>query len=391
MSGDDEDFRAELRGFIAENLPPDMAARTLRGYHPHKPDVVYWTRRLHRRGWSVPHWPVEHGGPGWSETQRLIFEEESLLAGCPAISPQGLHLVGPIIYTYGNATQKEHFLPGIRSGDTLWAQGFSEPNAGSDLAALQTRAVRDGGSYIVNGQKIWTSEAHYSEWVFLLVRTSTEGRKQAGISFLLADLASPGITIRPITGIDGGHVLNEVFLDDVRVPAENLIGEENKGWTYAKILLGAERASTAEVGRCKMLLARLKRIAAERSLMEDSVFAARVAELDIDLLAQEATLWRVIAEEAVEFTAAAPTPSILKIRGTELVQRIGALMIEALGQDALPDYPQADYFFGPPAGWSGAEAAPGIVADFLYRRAATIYGGTNEVQRNLIAAALLRS
>ncbi|MDB5583573.1 MAG: acyl-CoA dehydrogenase [Bradyrhizobium sp.] len=391
----DEDFRAEIRAFIAENLPLDMGRRTLLYYHPHKPDVLYWTAKLDTRGWSVPNWPVEYGGPGWSVAQRHIFDEECFAAGCPALSPQGVHLVGPIIYTYGDAVQKARFLPGIRTGAALWAQGFSEPNSGSDLASLQTRAVRDGDHYVVNGQKIWTSEAHYSEWVFLLVRTSTEGRPQAGISFLLVDLASPGVTVRPITSIDGGQVLCEVFFEDVRVPAENLIGEENMGWTYAKDLLGKERTFSAEVPRCKGLLARLRRIADQtasrgRLLIEDPHFARRLAQLEIELLAHETTLWRVVAEEAADIANAAPTASILKVRGTELIQRLGALMVEALGDDALPAYPEKDYLLSTPNDAPGTPLAPGVTADFFYRRSVTIYGGTNEVQRNIIAAELLR-
>jgi alkylation response protein AidB-like acyl-CoA dehydrogenase len=391
----DEDFRAEVRSFIAANLPPEMAHRTLLGYHPHKPDVLFWTAKLEARGWSVPNWPEAYGGPGWTVTQRHIFEEESFLAGCPALSPQGLTLVGPIIYTYGNQAQKDRFLPGIRSGATFWAQGFSEPNSGSDLASLQTRAIPDGDQYVVNGQKIWTSEAHYSEWLFLLVRTSTAGKPQAGISFLLVDLATPGITVRPIVSIDGGHVLNEVFLEDVRVPIENLIGEENKGWTYAKELLGAERTFSAEVPRCKGLLARIRRIASEtpvrgRPLIDDPHFARRLAQLEIEVLAHETTLWRVVAEEEAGLAGAAPTSSILKVRGTELVQRLGALSVEALGDDALPAYPEHRYLLGSPANAPGTPLAPGVSADAFYRRSASIYGGTNEVQRNIIAAQLLR-
>jgi alkylation response protein AidB-like acyl-CoA dehydrogenase len=302
--------------------------------------------------------------------------------------------VGPIIYTYGDAAQKSRFLPGIRGGQQFWAQGFSEPNAGSDLASLQTRAVRDGGHYIVNGQKIWTSEAHYSEWLFLLARTA-EGKPQAGMSFLLVDLTTPGITIRPIPSLDGGHVLNEVFLQDVRVPVENLIGEENKGWSYAKELLGAERTFSAEVPRCKGLLARLRGIAQAtsvrgRPLMEDAHFARRIAQLEIEVLAHEATLWRVVAEQEATLASVVPTSSILKICGTELVQRIGALMVEALGEDALPAYPEAQYLHGRPLQAPGGPLAPGVVADFLYRRSATIYGGTNEIQRNILATHLLK-
>ena len=391
----DDEFRAEVRAFIVEKLPRDMAARTLQGYHPYKPDVLYWTRKLQERGWSVPNWPAEYGGPGWTVTQRHIFDEECFLAGCPALAPQGVYLVGPIIYTYGNQAQKDRFLPPIRSGEHFWAQGFSEPNAGSDLANLQTRAIRDGDHYVVNGQKIWTSEAHYSEWLFLLVRTAVGAKPQAGISFLLVDLKTPGVTVRPIVSIDGGHVLNEVFLEDGRVPVENLIGEENRGWTYAKELLGAERTFSAEVPRCKGLIARLRAIAAatpmrDATLLDDAHFARRLAQLEIEVLAHEATLWRVVAEEAAELPGAAPTSSILKVRGTELVQRIGALTVEALGDDALPDYPEARYLLDRPNDAPGSPMAPGVTADFLYRRSATIYGGANEVQRNIIAAQLLR-
>jgi alkylation response protein AidB-like acyl-CoA dehydrogenase len=396
QTGPDEAFRAQVRAFIADALPADMARRTLLGYHPHKPDVLYWTAKLQARGWSVPNWPVEYGGPGWTVTQRHIFDEECFLAGCPALAPQGVYLVGPIIYTYGDQGQKDRFLPPIRSGEHFWAQGFSEPNAGSDLANLQTRAVRDGDHYVVNGQKIWTSEAHYSEWLFLLVRTAVGGKPQAGISFLLVDMAMPGITVRPIVSIDGGHVLNEVFLEDVRVPVANLIGQENQGWTYAKELLGAERTFSAEVPRCKGLLARLRAIAAatpfrDGVLLEEPHFAGRLAQLEIEVLGHEATLWRVVAEEEAELAGGAPTASILKVRGTELVQRIGALTVEALGDDALPAYPEARYLLETPNDAPGSPLAPGVTADFLYRRSATIYGGTNEVQRNIIAAQLLRA
>ena len=391
----DEDFRAEIRAFIAAELPRDMAKRTLMGYHPHKPDVEFWTARLHARGWSAVNWPKEYGGTGWSIRQRHIFEEECFLAGCPAVNPQAFHLVGPIIYTIGTSEQKRRFLPPIRCGEHFWAQGFSEPNAGSDLASLTTRAIRDGDRYIVNGQKIWTSEAHYCDWVFLLVRTSTEGRAQAGISFLLVDLTSPGITIRPIAGIEGAHILNEVYFEDVSVPAENLIGEENQGWTYAKQLLGMERTFSAEVPRCKAMLSRCKAVSSQvqrrgRALIEDGHFARRLAQLEIEILAHVATLRRVVAEEEAGVNASSPTPSILKVKGTELSQRAGALLVEALGDDALPQYLERDYLLGSPEDPPGDPIAYGVMSDFLYRRSMTIYGGSNEVQRNIIAAQLLR-
>lgn len=393
----DEEFRSEIRAFVAEELPAEMAARTLLGYHPHKPDVEFWTARLNEKGWAALNWPTEYGGTGWSITKRHIFDEECYLAGCPAVNPQAFHLVGPIIYAIGNQEQKDYFLPKIRSGEHFWAQGFSEPNAGSDLASLQTRAVRDGDEYVVNGQKIWTSEAQYCDWVFCLVRTSTEGRKQAGISFLLVDLKTPGITIRPIIGIEGGHVLNEVFFEDVRVPVTNLIGEENEGWTYAKQLLGAERTFSAVVPRCKGLAARIKSIAAEqntcgaRRLIDEPHFARRLAQLEIELMAHEATLLRVVAEEEAGVNQHSPTPSILKVKGTELLQKLGALAIEALGDAAMPHYAEGNYMLDGPSQAPGNPAAYGVVSDFLYHRSATIYGGANEVQRNIIAAQLLRA
>jgi alkylation response protein AidB-like acyl-CoA dehydrogenase len=391
----DDEFRAEVRTFIAAELPRDMAARTLLGYHPHKPDVEFWTAKLHARGWSAISWPQEYGGTGWTVSQRHIFDEECFLAGCPAVNPQAFHLVGPIIYAIGSEAQKRRFLPPILSGEHFWAQGFSEPNSGSDLASLRTRAVRDGDEYVVSGQKIWTSEAQYCDWIFMLVRTSTEGRPQAGISFLLVDLKSPGITIRPIIGIEGGHILNEVFFEDVRVPFENLIGVENQGWTYAKRLLGAERTHSAEVPRCKGLLARGKAVAREmqfrgKPLIEDPHFARRIAQLEIEILAHEATLWRVVAEEDADIRSDSPTPSILKVKGTELAQRAGALLVEALGDEALPHYLEHDYFRNPPTDAPGSPLAYGAVSDFLYRRSMTIYGGANEVQRNIIAMQLLR-
>jgi len=392
----EDEFRNELRRFIRANLPAEIARRTLLRYHPHKPDMLYWTRKLNERGWSVPNWPEQYGGPGWSIAQRHIFDEECYLAGCPPLSPQGVYLVGPIIYTYGTEVQKSRFLEPIRTGEHLWAQGFSEPNAGSDLASLQTRAVREGDQYVVNGQKIWTSEAHYSEWLFLLVRTSSGRKPQAGISFLLVDLQSPGISVRPIVSIDGGHILNEVFLSDVRVPAANLVGEENNGWTYAKELLGAERTYSAEVPRCKGLLARLREIASttrlhDHPLIDNEHFAKRLAQLEIEVLAHEATLWRVEAQAAADPTNLGPLASVLKVQGTELVQRIGMLTVEALGEEALRSYPEADYLLAGEADLDCAAYAPGVVADYLYRRSATIYGGANEVQRNIIAAGLLKA
>jgi alkylation response protein AidB-like acyl-CoA dehydrogenase len=396
FTAEDEDFRKEVRAFIAANIPPEVARRNQRGYHPTKDDVVQWMRALHKRGWSVPNWPVEYGGPGWTVRQRHIFEEESFRMGAPEISPQGHTLVGPVIYTFASQEMKDRFLPKIRSGEHLWAQGFSEPNAGSDLASLRTRAVRDGDHYVVNGQKIWTSEAHTAEWLFLLVRTNTDVKPQAGISFLLVDLKTPGITVRPIVTIDEAHTLNEVFLEDVRVPVENLVGQENAGWTYAKHLLQAERSFSANVPRCKVGLERLRDIAAReklrgKPLIDDPGFALRLAQLEIDFLAHEATVWRVLVEEESGVASPVPTSSILKVRGGELLQQVEQLMVEALGDHAVPVYPEHDYLGEMPQDAPGPDFAPGVVSEFMYRRAITIYGGSNEVQRNLIAGMLLKA
>jgi alkylation response protein AidB-like acyl-CoA dehydrogenase len=394
-SAEDEAFREEVRAFVKAHVPLEVARRNQRGYHCVRDDVVQWMRALHTRGWSVPNWPVEYGGPGWSIRQRHIFEEESFRLGAPEISPQGHTLVGPVIYEFGSQEMKDRFLPKIRSGEHLWAQGFSEPNAGSDLASLRTRAVRDGDHYVVNGQKIWTSEAHSADWLFLLVRTNTEGKPQAGISFLLVDLKTPGITVRPIITIDEAHTLNEVFLEDVRVPVENLVGQENMGWTYAKKLLEAERSFSANIPRCRLGLERLKAVArVERlrgaPLIEDPAFAARIAQLDIDFLAHETTVWRVVEEEESGQTSSVPTSSILKVRGGELLQQINQLLVEALGDNAVPVYPEANYLGEMPADAPGPDYAPGVVSEMMYRRAITIYGGSNEIQRNIIAGMLLR-
>jgi alkylation response protein AidB-like acyl-CoA dehydrogenase len=395
FTAEDETFRLEVRRFIQTALPLEMRERNHRAYHPTRDDVVLWTKALQQKGWSVPSWPIEYGGPGWTVRQRHIFEEECFLGGAPELSPQGNSLVGPVIYTFGNQEQKTRFLPGIISADQLWAQGFSEPNSGSDLASLRTRADRDGDHYVVNGQKTWTSEGHFSDWLFLLVRTRQDGKPQAGISFLLVDMKTPGITVRPIISIDEGHSLNEVFLEDVRVPVENLVGEENQGWTYAKVLLGEERSFSAMVPRCKMEFERLRRNASfsrtsRGRLIDDPHFAKRLSALEIELLAHETTTWRVLAEEESGHAGAMPTSSIIKIKGTELLQQIELLSVEALGLDAMPVYPEEEYREALPATMPGPVHAVGVTSEMFYRRAATIYGGTNEIQRNLIAGTLLK-
>jgi alkylation response protein AidB-like acyl-CoA dehydrogenase len=391
----DDGFRTSVRDFILSALPADIRTRTLRGYHRTREDTAFWTARLNERGWSVPHWPVEYGGPGWTIAQRHIFDEECFRLGAPTLSPQGVHLVGPVIYSVGSEAQKDRFLPGIRSGEEIWAQGFSEPDAGSDLASLRTSALREGDHYVVNGQKIWNSEAHFSDWIFLLVRTTPGGKPQAGISFMLVNLKTPGITVRPITSIDEADSLAEVFFEDVIVPAENLVGEEGAGWTYAKTLLGHERSFSAEVPRLLYGLERLKALIGHRQAEDGSnrirsTFRDRVAQVEIDLMAHEATVWRVVEEEASGVVSRVPTSSTLKIRGSELVQTMGELMVEVLGRHALPVYPEDLYRDGAPPDAPGPDYAFGVTADYFYRRATTIYGGSNEIQRNLIGATLLR-
>ena len=405
-------FRDEVRGFLRAHLPADTAARTLRGYHAAKADMIAWTRTLHARGWSAPHWPAKHGGPGWSALQRHVFEEECALAGAPPTCTSAFSLVAPVIYTHGSEAQKRQHLPPILRGDTFWGQGFSEPNAGSDLASLRTRAEREGDEYIVNGQKTWTTEGHYADWLFCLVRTNVmvppsrfapapEGldclgaarrqsaKPQRGISFLLIDAASPGITIRPIVSIDDAHSLNEVFFDQVRVPVGNRIGDEGEGWSFGKLLLDNERAFSAEVPRNKRMLQRLKALARAQGLIADPVFAQRIAELEVELGALEWMTLRALSEHGSAAAGAWPAGSVLHVLGSELQQKTGALMVEALAERGVVAYPDWHGATPPPGYPPGPAGAPGVTADFLYRRAVTIYGGSNEIQRNLIARHLL--
>jgi len=393
----DDTFREEVRAFLREQLPHDMAQRTLRGYHATKEDMQGWTRILHRKGWSAPVWPVEYGGTGWSHTQRHIFEEECCLAGAPPTCASAFLLVAPVIYTYGSEQQKQAYLPRILNGDHFWGQGFSEPNAGSDLASLRTSALRasdaGGEHYVVNGHKIWTTEGHYSDMLFCLVRTDKDVKPQKGISFLLIDPATPGVTIRPIISIDEAHSLNEIFFDNVRVPLENLVGEEGQGWSFAKFLLENERAFSAEVPRNKRMFARLQTLASRARghagrLVDDAAFATRMAALEVDLLALEFMTLRAIGEQESGKPPAWPCGSILHIRGSELTQKLGDMMIEALGESGIVFYPEPGA--GTVAGLPDVVDAAGVASDYLYRRAVTIYGGSNEIQRNIIAKTYLK-
>jgi alkylation response protein AidB-like acyl-CoA dehydrogenase len=393
---DDEAFRRDIRAFLAASLPADMAQRGLQGYLFNKDDSVRWTKILQQRGWSVPHWPKEHGGPGWTGMQRYIFDEECFLAGTPPILEAGTTLVGPVIYTFGSEAQKRRFLPPIIGGDMVWCQGFSEPGAGSDLASLRTRADRDGDHYFVNGSKIWTSLAQHADWIFCLVRTSQDVKPQQGISFLLFDVKSPGVTIQPIISIDGCHHLNQVFFDNVRVPAENLIGEENKGWGYTKFLLGNERAfAGANVPLLKRYLMKLKRMARQersggRPLIEDAAFSQKLAQLELEVKGIDVSVLRVIQEGEATSEGGWAIGSVLKVRGTELQQQLTTLMMEAVGDYSAVFYPDPDLAGLVNQLLPGPDYAAGLGADFFYHRACTIYGGSNEIQRGIIAKLALQ-
>ena len=389
---EEQAFRDQVRGFIAASLPGDVKAKVEGMLELGRDDYDRWHKILNAKGWVAPHWPVEHGGTGWSPVQRYIFDEECALAGAPRVMPFGVNMVGPVIYTFGTEAQKAHYLPRILSNEDWWCQGYSEPGAGSDLAALRTRARRDGDHYLVSGQKTWTTTAHWANMIFCLVRTDATAKPQEGISFLLIDMASPGVSVRPIITMDGGHEVNDVFLDDVRVPAANLVGEENQGWTYAKFLLSHERSGIADVGRSKKQLQRLKRIAGAemkdgRPLIEDARFRAHVAEAEIELLALEATELRALSEERAG-RPPGPEANLMKIRGTEIQQRLCELMMEAVGVYAHPYVPEALA-----EGWNEAPVGPDyaapVAARFFNWRKASIYGGTNEVQKNIIAKMVL--
>ena len=389
---EEQAFRDEVRAYIAENYPAELRAKQDSGAELGREDYLSWHRVLAKKGWVAPAWPVKYGGPGWTPTQRYLFQEELGRADTVRILPFGVTMVGPVIYTFGNQAQKDRFLPGILSGEDWWCQGYSEPGSGSDLASLRTRAVRDGDHYIVNGSKTWTTLGQHADWIFCLVRTSTEGKPQEGISFLLIDMKTPGISVKPIILMDGKHEVNEVFFEDVKVPVENLVGEENKGWTYAKFLLMHERTGIAAVARSKQAVEKLKEIAALEqpggvAMADDWGFARRLAELEVDLLALEYTELRALSKEAAGKGPGAES-SMLKIRGSEIQQRITELAMEAVGPYGLVDaHGTADV--GDNIAPLGPDHALGKANAYFNMRKTTIYGGTNEIQRNIIAKMVL--
>jgi len=388
-------FRDEARAFMRDRVPEATRRKMIEGRRLAKTDLVDWQRILNKQGWAVPHWPQQWGGTGWDPIRLYLFRDEMQQAPAPEPLAFGVSMVGPVIYTFGSEAQKTKFLPRIANLDDWWCQGFSEPGAGSDLASLKTTARRDGDYFIVNGQKTWTTLAQYADWIFCLVRTDPAVKKQEGISFLLIDMKTPGITVRPIQTIDGGHEVNEVFFDEVRVPAENLVGQENKGWDYAKFLLGNERTGIARIGISKARLRRLKELAAlervdGKPLLEDRTFRLKIAAIEVELKALEMTQLRVVAA-ARKGTNGRPDPasSILKIKGSELQQGITELLLEVVGPYALPDQrtrEDSERWNEPPVGPEWAET---LAPNYFNMRKVSIYGGTNEIQKNIIAKAIL--
>jgi len=393
---EEEAFRAEVRAFLADKLPARLAEKVSTGRHLSKADMEEWHAILNERSWLANHWPTRYGGSGWNAVQKFIFDNECALAHAPRIEPFGVNMLGPVLIKYGSEAQKRRWLPRILDGSDWWCQGYSEPGAGSDLASVKTTALRgsdvQGDHYIVNGQKTWTTLGQHANMIFCLVRTDPKVKKQEGISFLLVDMTTPGVEVRPIITLDGGREVNEVFFTDVRVPAENLVGEENKGWTCAKYLLTYERTNIAGVGFSVAALERLKKAAARlkmngRPLAEDPSFAARLARVEIDLENMKTTNLRVIAAVAGGGVPGAES-SMLKIRGTEIRQEISSLMRRAMGPYAQPFVAEAleEGFEGASVGPAEAASA---AAQYFNNRKLSIFGGSNEIQRNIISKMIL--
>jgi alkylation response protein AidB-like acyl-CoA dehydrogenase len=392
----EQTFLKSKREWVETHLPKDISDKIHAGQRLHKSDMQRWAQILGKQGWLGAAWPTQFGGPGWNSIERFLFDEACALAGSPRIVPFGPVMVAPVIMAFGNTEQHKRFLPGIASGDVWWCQGYSEPGSGSDLASVKTKAVKSGDAqgehYIVNGQKTWTTLGQHADWGFFLVRTSSEGKPQAGISFLLIDMTSPGITVRPILTLDGEHEVNEVWLDNVRVPADQLIGAENQGWTIAKYLLNHERANIADVNRSKRELERLKRLAkkvpnAGSVLWDDVRFKDQVIALDVDIQALEMLVLRVLVAER-DGKKSSLEASMLKIRGSEIQQRLTELMMQAAGTYSLPFRYEANE-----QGWTGdvigdADYSPLAGTYFNYRKT-SIYGGSNEIQKNIISQLIL--
>jgi pimeloyl-CoA dehydrogenase large subunit len=385
---EEQAFRTEVRDFLRDALPEQIRQKMLARRHLEKEHWVTWQRILNAKGWAVPGWPVEYGGTGWTPVQRYIFLEELHQAPAPEPLSFNVGMLGPVLIAFGSEEQKKRFLPRIANLDDWWCQGFSEPGAGSDLASLSTAARREGDQYVVTGQKLWTTQAHFADWMFCLVRTDSSARKQNGISMLLIDMKTPGISVRPVITIDGQHETNEVFLDDVRVPVENRVGEENRGWTYTKHLLGNERSGIARIGVSKERVRRIKTLAQRvmvdgQPLSSDAEFRRKLAAVEVELKALEMTQLRAIAARDQGAGGADPFPSILKIKGTELQQATTELLMDMLGPMTLPDLENVGSQ-GIVPDWALA-AAP----SYLFARAYSIFGGSNEIQKNIIAKTVL--
>jgi alkylation response protein AidB-like acyl-CoA dehydrogenase len=374
-------FADEVRDFARENLSPATKAKTFSGKHYDRADHMVWQQALGRQGWLAYTWPKKYGGPGWDVTQRFLFENVLAEEGAPRIIPFGPKMVGPVIYTFGTDEQKERFLPGIRSSEVSWCQGYSEPGAGSDLANLRTRAVRDGDHYIVNGQKTWTSFAHWGDWIFCLVRTDPDAKPQEGISFLLIDMKTPGVTVRPIIMLDGAHHVNDVFLDNVRVPVANRIGKEGEGWTCAKFLLANERLGIAEVPASK------RGVRSLRQVSDDPALAEKIADVDLQVQALEMSELRALSAMALG-GAPGPEVSTLKIRGSEIQQRLAELAMEAVGEYAVP-YQPCMLFQDTNETPVGPDHAPPAAPRYFNMRKTSIYGGSNEIQKNIVSKMVL--
>jgi len=384
-------FRERVRAFIAAELPSVVAAKVLSGVELTRDEVVGWMRALSRQGWIAPAWPTDAGGPGWTVAEQVAFEEECYRAGAPTIVPFGVSMVGPVLLAFGDEAQKQRHLPGIVSSEVIWSQGYSEPNSGSDLASLATRAVREGGHYRVNGRKIWTTQAHWADWMFTLVRTDGTGKRQEGITVLLIDMKAPGVTVRPVPRFSGTSDFNEVILEDVLVPVAERVGEEGAGWTIAKYLLGHERVGTTGIGICAQALARLRRIACAMQaegapLIDEPAFRARLEALEVRFGAVRASLMRLAGGAAEREVG--PEASLLKIRGTELQQDCLELLMEAGGYYAEPFIERALR-----AGWNEEPVGPAdalaLAPLYFDWRKASIYSGSNEIQKNIISKAVL--
>jgi alkylation response protein AidB-like acyl-CoA dehydrogenase len=394
---EEEAFRADVRAFLKAELPPEIRDKMRLGRRLRKDDMVRWQRILHGHGWGAGMWPKKFGGAEWTVVQQHIFEEEGAAAGAPAQIPFSLRMVAPVLMEFGNAAQQDYFLPRIISGEQWWCQGYSEPGSGSDLASLRTAAERRGDHYILSGEKTWNTLGQYADWIFVLARTRSDAPQQQGISFLLVDMRTPGIHLRPIITLDGEHEINHITFDGVRVPAENLIGEENKGWTYAKFLLGHERTNNAGIGLCKRGLQSLKAIAAAevangKPLFEDSRFRDRLARIELELTALEITHLRMLSAVANESRAPGPEASILKIKGSEIIQQLAELKMHALGPDALPYLREAldiDWEAGPLLAAHYAPYAPALTGQYFNQRKTSIYAGSNEIQKNIISKTIL--